>query len=643
MTGNPIISTVRSADRIYVSVLVAYLGVLLCFSSWFYLATEDYEAIVAVRFIKQGLAIGRSTGWPYPPLAPHVFYLYSALFGESILGLRILTACLFIASIFPIYFTLRSLCAPFLSFALTFFSFSLTTFPHPRLEYYIEAAFLSFAIYFAVRVIRFNNQRDAYLCAVFLSAAFASKGYPNTAILVGVVPLALVVVQRAIKPKPVTSQQKTAAPALRSGLVLFLCCTGFLIGFIKRTVYNGFFFAYDIINGSPGAQAIKALKNRFAFVLLGVLAIICLTLSRRKKFPQPLPGSVEKEPGETGRELKAHQILMPFAFCGLAGILIAVLVGYPLKDVWFFFFPLDIFLDHVGQLKSGRSYIVPLFLSLAAILLYMQMGQTSAKRGRIALFLVLLMPSTFTRFFPTYNMLYLISFVLAVFTSLIVPWITQYGFKNHATITTRVQYALGTFLILFATGSNLFLLVATQVSDLGGDRLLKVERGAASGIFVERDIVDYFNTVDSSLEALPARGKTIAFLSNRYLKYVPLIYGYDDVLAGQNLMIGLGKLWSYDDVLKLNGIRSDSRFDPSGMIYTWRKAAVERLEKFAASTIVINLYDPEILSVKLEPSSDPFREYLRQNFVIVEVIEPSMKIHRRVVVFPEGAIIFNRR
>lgn len=648
LAGNATISSNRFSDRIYLLVLIAYLGVLLCFSSWFYLATEDYEAILAVRSIKQGLLIGRSTGWPYTPLAPYFFYLYSTLFGENILGFRVLTACLLLISIVPIYFTLRSLCTPFLSFALTFFSFSLTIFPHPRLEYYIEAAFLSFAIYFAVRVIRFSKQRDAYLCAPFLLAAFASRGYPNTAILVGLVPLALVVVQQAIKLKPVTSEQTHASPHLLStprvsGLVLFLCCTGFFTSFLKKTVYNGFFFEYARISGSASFQAIKEFRNLLGLVLLGVLGIIYLTLSWRNKFTQPFPGPADGEPRETSLELKAHRILTPFALCGLAVLLIGASVGYPLKDLFFFFFPLDVFLDHVGQVRSGLSYVIPLFLSLGAMLLFMQgMAQVNSKKARIALFLILLLPSTFTRFFPTYNLLYLISFALAAFTSLIVPLMTQYLFQAQNATTTRIQYALGIFLILFATGSNLLLSVATQVSDLLGGRLLKTERGAASGIFVERDIVDYFNTVDSDLKALRARGKMFVFLSNRYLKYVPLIYSYDDILAGQNLTIGLGKLWSYDDVIKVNGIRSGSKFEPNGMIYNWRKAAVERMEEFDADTIVMSLYDPKMLSVKLEPSSDPFREYLRKNFVFVKAIEPSMKIHRRSA-FSEGTVIFVRR
>lgn len=451
-------SSDRSSDWIYLLVLIVYLGALLAFSSWFYLATEDYEAIIAVRSIKQGLAVGRSTGWPYTPLAPYLFYLHSLFFGETILGFRILTACLLIASIFSIFFTLRSLSTPFLSFALTLFSFSLTVFPHPRLEYYIEAAFLSFAIFFAVRVIRFDNQRDLYLCAVLLLAAFASKGYPNTAVFLGVLPLALVFVQRAIKPRPVNSERKRDCPELSSAfglssLAVFLCCTGFIVSFLKKTVYNGFIFEYGRISGSASAQALKESRNVFGILFLGIFAIIYLALWWWKKFPRAFSGPDETDRGQTGVEPKTHRILMPFVLCGLAVFLIGASVGYPLKDFFFFIFPADVFLDHVGQVRSGRSYVIPLFLSLGAMLLVIKaMGQTSSNKVRIALFLVLLLPSTFTRFFPTYNLLYLVSFVLAAFISLVVPFMLQHLFRTSGATTRTIQYGLGLFFFVVRDG-----------------------------------------------------------------------------------------------------------------------------------------------------------------------------------------------
>jgi hypothetical protein len=43
----------------------------------------------------------------------------------------------------------------------------------------------------------------------------------------------------------------------------------------------------------------------------------------------------------------------------------------------------------------------------------------------------------------------------------------------------------------------------------------------------------------------------------------------------------------------------------------------------------------------LEPSSDPLREYLRQNFSVTDVIEPTMTFYRRSSL-PEGAVILIR-
>jgi hypothetical protein len=119
------------------------------------------------------------------------------------------------------------------------------------------------------------------------------------------------------------------------------------------------------------------------------------------------------------------------------------------------------------------------------------------------------------------------------------------------------------------------------------------------------------------------------------------VYGWRDSLAGQNLMIQLGKLWSYDDLIKIKGVESDNVFDWAGLIYRWREAAVVRLEESQVRLIVMSLYDEAVLEEELEPSLDPLREYLRQNFSVTDIIEPTMTLYRRSN-FPEGAVILRR-
>ena len=106
-------------------------------------------------------------------------------------------------------------------------------------------------------------------------------------------------------------------------------------------------------------------------------------------------------------------------------------------------------------------------------------------------------------------------------------------------------------------------------------------------------------------------------------------------------MIQLGKIWSYDDVIKIDGVESSDVFDWPGLVYRWRQAAVERLEQSNTNVIVMSLYDEKVLEEELMPSTDPFKEYLRQNFRITDVIEPTMRFYRRSI-FPEGAVILRR-
>ena len=104
-------------------------------------------------------------------------------------------------------------------------------------------------------------------------------------------------------------------------------------------------------------------------------------------------------------------------------------------------------------------------------------------------------------------------------------------------------------------------------------------------------------------------------------------------------MIQLGKVWSYDDVVKIEGVKSTDPFDWPGLIYRWRAALVDRLEQSGSKVIVMSLFEKETLDQELSPSSDPFKEYLRRNYRISDVIEPNMNLYRRSSL-PEGAIIF---
>jgi hypothetical protein len=410
---------------------------------------------------------------------------------------------------------------------------------------------------------------------------------------------------------------------------------------MKKAVHNTLFYEYASLVGAESFAAMKEIRSLVGLACLVLLLVVYGALSWKKFCPSHAESDVDQFP-QANRDLSVYQLVLPFAVCGLVFLIIGF-VAYATNDLFFFLFPLDIFLDHTRQLSSGRSYVVPLFISLVALMIFLRgFEETSLHKTRIALFLILLLPSTFVRFFPTYNMLYLVSFTVAVFVCVILPRFMQDYLKNRGFIALRIQWTLAICLLLFATGSNLTLLVATQLSDLSSGRVLQMNRGPVKGIFVEKDVVDFFHAIHTSIEGIARQDEKFAFLSNRYLNYVPLIYGYEDVFAGQNLVTGLGRLWSFDDVLKRNGALSKSRFDPNGMIYNWRNTGLEKIERSKARVIVMSFYGPEALSRKLESSSDPFKEYLRQHFIVGKVIEPAMKIHRRSH-FSEGAVIFIRK
>jgi hypothetical protein len=638
-------------DVFCLAILIFYLGVIFVFSSFFYLATEDYEAVTAVEAIRSGQLIGKSTGWPYTPLAAYLFYLYSLGFGNDVLGFRLVACLLILLATVPIYLILRTICEPFMAFALTLLCHSLSTFPHPRLEYFIEGAVASFAIYFGVKFLQTSRRIYVYCCAVFAFLAFASRGHPNSSALLLLLPSSLLIVDWIIRQnwnQNFISLRDTAkyifadiynfitardrrARLFNTLAVVVLTTFSFIwvMIFLRKVVYRRLLIEYSDVNDLV-STSVNVNRTFWAWILVIGFAGIYIAIP---------PGN-----GRGGSRIHKLRTLsfafLPFAVVGSLFVLLAAWVGYSWQELMFFIFPVDIIADHraVGRIGGIAAGILPAFLGVTATTLYFYLnGWLQKEKAKIALFLLLLTPATFARFFPTYNMLYLGVFPIAVFLGCLLPSVMNYFGATGRRLTT----ALAIFFILYSAGSNYLLLVHTQLQDLNTGRLVKLEQGAANGIFVEQDVFELFEDIRRQIERyqLPKEGPN-GFLSSRYVKLTPLIYQWPDSFAGENLMIQLGKIWSYDDVIKIDGVESSDVFNWPGLVYRWRQAAVERLEQSNTNVIVMSLYDEKVLEEELMPS-DPFKEYLRQNFRITDVIEPTMRFYRRSI-FPEGAVILRR-
>ena len=632
-------------DFSYLALLIAYLAVLFAFSSFFYLATEDYEAVTAVELIRSNQLIGESTGWPYTPLAGYLFYLYSLGFGDGVLGFRLMTGLLMLVATVPLYLTLRTISDPFMAFALTLLSYSLSTFPHPRLEYFVEGAIAAFAIYFGVRFLQTARRVYVYCCAVFAFLAFASRGHPNSSALLFLLPLSLVIVPWIIASRDswnaaidrLANQGRLWLTQIRSNVYSFIFVATLTIAsfvwiarFLREVLYKRLFVEYVDLNDLSSSW-IKSNSPFWSALLLMIVATIYLIIRFRGRLKASVVVVLRRSVSVFG------------SFIVIGGLVLvgALWIGYSLNDLLFFVFPTDIIADHqaVGRIGSRARGVLPVFLIVMAATLYLYLnGQLRADKAAVSLFLLLLVPATFARFFPTYNMLYLGVFPLAVFLGCLLPCLLS----HNETFYSQFKKTMIVFLIIYSLASNYLLFIRTQLADLNDDRLIKLEAGPLSGIFVERDVFQLFEEVRARLDLLRAANhETFAFLSSRYVKFIPLVYGWRDSLAGQNLMIQLGKLWSYDDLIKIKGVESDNVFDWEGLIYRWREAAVVRLEESQVRLIVTSLYDETVVEEELEPSLDPLREYLRQNFSVTDVIEPSMTLYRRSI-FPEGAVILRR-
>ena len=403
-----------------------------------------------------------------------------------------------------------------------------------------------------------------------------------------------------------------------------------LMVFLRKVVYRRLLIEYSDVNDLV-STSLSTDRTFWAWILVIGFAGIYIAIP---------PGNGRG--GSRVHKLRTLSfVFLPFAVVGSLLVLLAAWVGYSLQELMFFIFPVDIIADHraVGRIGGIAAGILPAFLGVTATTLYFYLsGWLQKEKAKIALFLLLLTPATFARFFPTYNMLYLGVFPIAVFLGCILPSVMNYFAATGRRLTT----ALAIFFTLYSAGSNYLLLVHTQLQDLNTGRLVKLEQGAVNGIFVEQDVFELFEDIRRQIERyqLPQEDPN-GFLSSRYVKLTPLIYQWPDSFAGENLMIQLGKIWSYDDVIKIDGVESSDVFDWPGLVYRWRQAAVERLEQSNTNVIVMSLYDEKVLEEELTPSTDPFKEYLRQNFRITDVIEPTMRFYRRSI-FPEGAVILRR-
>ena len=633
-------------DALNIGIIVIYFGCLLAFSSFFYLATEDYEAVAAVDYIARGQLIGKSTGWPYTPLAAYLFYLYSLGFGASVLGFRLLTGLLIVSSTVPLYLTFRALSGPSIAFALTLLSYSLSTFPHPRLEYFIEGSVAAYAIFCGVRFLQRKRLIYLYSCALFAFIAFASRGHPNSSALLLLLPIGLIFVEWLIDSRQfLISSIVSLAAQLRGAVknniadsyalvwISILTTASFIwiLISLRNVVHKRLFVEYIDLNDVTSVSPLLK-SSSLAWILLFVVAASYVAVRHS--------GSARVFLMLMSR--RAAPVFVPFVIIGTLLIVVAVLVGYSWNELAFFVFPVDIIADHqaVGRIGGRVKGVLPAFLVVTGTTLYFYLnGWLQERSAKIALFLQLLVPATFARFFPTYNMLYLGIFPVAVFFGCLLSCAMRYSQRAYS----RFKITAMVLFIIYSVVSNYLLLVRTQLEDLNTGQLVKLQQGSLKGIFVEKDVFQLFVDIRDRLDRYDlADQDPKGFLSSRYVKLTPLIYQWRDSVAGQNLMIQLGKVWSYDDVIKIDGVESAAAFNWPGLIYRWRKAAVDRIEESGTRVIVMSLYETKTLEEELKPSSDPFKEYLRQNFRVSDVIEPTMKSYRRSS-FPEGAVILTRK
>ena len=400
--------------------------------------------------------------------------------------------------------------------------------------------------------------------------------------------------------------------------------------FLRNVVYKRLLVEYVDVNDLAAIPSIMS-GTTLAWLLLIVVAAIYIATCQSGRGTAFLMGMTRR----------AAPLVVPFVLVGILFILVALLVGYPWNELMFFFFPVDIIADHqaVGRIGGRVKGVLPAFLVITGTTLYFYLnGWLQEGRAKIGLFLLLLVPATFARFFPTYNMLYLGIFPVAVFLGCILSCTIRYS----QTAYLRFKATTVIFFFIYSVASNYLLLVRTQIEDLSTGELVRLEHGSLKGIFVEKDVFQLFEDIRVRLEKNDLmREEPKVFLSSRYVKLTPLVYRWTDSLAGHNLMIQLGKIWSYDDVIKIDGVESDDVFNWEGLIYRWRQAAVDHLEQSHVKLIIMSLYDEKFLDEELEPSLDPFREYLRLNFSISDFIEPTMTAYRRSS-FPEGAVILKR-
>jgi hypothetical protein len=177
--------------------------------------------------------------------------------------------------------------------------------------------------------------------------------------------------------------------------------------FLREVVYRRLFVEYTDLNDLSSTWT-KSNSSGWSWILLLLLVSIYVAIRSKGEIKQSLVLVLRR----------SALAFVPFVVIGISLLLIAIWAGYSFTDLIFFIFPTDIIADHqaVGRIGARARGVLPVFLIVTAATLYCYLSdRMRADKATLSLFLLLLVPATFARFFPTYNMLYLGVFPVAVF------------------------------------------------------------------------------------------------------------------------------------------------------------------------------------------------------------------------------------
>jgi len=619
----------KKPDPYAISVL-AYYSFLLVFSAHFYLVDEEIELIHHILKLRETGILRLEDGYPYGGLAVYYFKLITSWFGLGILQIRLAVVPIMLLGILGTYRTLNLLVSARSATAITLLAYSFVTFPWPRIEYFLEGAMVAMALYMAVVYIKRGENRYFLISVAIITIAFFTKGFPQVALLLIIIPLGSVAARRL--PSiflNIFLRWQNLFPDTSPKLILGFC-----------TVFAGIVFVtfYLILKSSGSIPDLN--RKYFGIVFMGGIICFALTVvcNYMKWFAVELDFTISN----------AYFTMKRIVFLITPAIIILlwfIASGHTVDYIINLLYPKDIFSDHQGGASGLFGLVIfsiSLFIVVLLSLILLKLLQVeiilTTLMFRVLLFMVFIYIAMVVRFVQLYNYLFVIIMLSAIMILFIFEAMKEKIARFPSGMFDKVRTQVVIVIVVCAITLNFLSIAARPIKHLHEGRVTRAELFPIQGIFIDKAMDEYFTKL--SVELASHSTMKVAIIGRSFANYYPLLNKLADFENFNNVTIGLSRTRSFGELVSWV-------HNPTDNITKYRNSIALRLKQYRPDVIVIPfnlIYEPAEryymnTSIQLphESPNDFLVQFLIYNYQIKKYINSNL------TPFYEGVVVLQHR